>query len=727
MNRLKICTKASRRLVAIRIQASNTISMTATTEGTWEVSSPIPLNHGHFLPSALTTSSRRRLLAVEIHTQPGKVCYVRISYPGVGKATTIKGTSKILDGAFSSVDFVKKNVEGKSKTLDGALSSVDGFVKKNVEKARNKPHHHLDDSYTDDDDVLAAYQETSSITTNAEGWHPRYKVPLRIFNIVEKKKRSVVIKYMGAKKSAYREFVFESDSAMSDFCTVIERNKALMTERLKSRVESALGTDIKLQKDEKLILLIDICSGINLPCTDKIKNSDPYVVVRWNRKKIHKTDYMKTTLNPIWTLKKKSLFLWTVDALELFQSEEGLMFEVKDYDMIGGKDSMGAFEVDARTLYTSNGERLEYALKPLLGQPDYKTGKIFIRIRRATEYDIDFIMKHDRETKEVSAVGSGGEKLKNMITGTAGGIVGTAEGIVGTARVTSKKAKEGPDSGSMIYLVRPGPDPKRKDSTTWLTKEKIEEEMMHESIEWTDIGSGHLGKIFVEILSCDGLPNMDAVGVGSVKAQVLNNKTDAFISLVYEDCAARTDIIDNCLSPRWLPWSKRAFIFHTMHTSSPLFVGVFDFDRGFVNRHDQIGRVTIDLSNFYPGTTYLLEYYLFRDANFGPREAKFGTVKIRLRMELANERTLLLSNMSLPFSVNVNEGSKKEFDVIKQTVEGSVNPRKFSVVSRRLKICLGLCPWIDTLICTLAFSINIKRATSSYCDECKNFCICSYV
>jgi hypothetical protein len=124
-----------------------------------------------------------------------------------------------------------------------------------------------------------------------------------------------------------------------------------------------------------------------------------------------------------------------------------------------------------------------------------------------------------------------------------------------------------------------------------------------------------------------------------------------------------------------------------MHTSSQLFLGVFDFDRGFINSHDQIGRVTIDLSNFYPGTTYLLDYNLFRDANFGPREAKFGTVKIRLRMEMANERTLLMSNMCLPFSVNVNEGSKKEFDVIKQTVEGSFDPRHFSVVSRRL--CLG--------------------------------------
>ena len=135
----------------------------------------------------------------------------------------------------------------------------------------------------------------------------------------EGRKWSVVINYMGSKGlSSYREFVFESESAMSDFCTIIERNKALMTERLKSRVEAALGTDIKLQKDEKLTLLIDICSGTDMPCTDIGKNSDPYVVVRWNGKKIHKTEYMKSTLNPIWTLRKKSLFLWTVDALELF-------------------------------------------------------------------------------------------------------------------------------------------------------------------------------------------------------------------------------------------------------------------------------------------------------------------------------------------------------------------------------------------------------------------------
>ncbi len=141
--------------------------------------------------------------------------------------------------------------------------------------------------------------------------------------------------------------------------------------------------------------------------------------------------------------------------------------------------------------------------------------------------------------------------------------------------------------------------------------EKIEQEVMRPSYEWTDIGSGHLGKVFVEILSCDNLPNMDSVGAFDVKTGVLGNKTDPFVSLVYEDCSARTDVIDDCLSPRWMPWSKRAFIFNCMHTSSPLFLAVFDRDRVPHIDNDLIGRVTIDISNFHRGSTYVLEYNLY--------------------------------------------------------------------------------------------------------------------
>jgi hypothetical protein len=153
--------------------------------------------------------------------------------------------------------------------------------------------------------------------------------------------------------------------------------------------------------------------------------------------------------------------------------------------------------------------------------------------------------------------------------------------------------------------VRPSPDPKRKDNTTWLTKEKIEELTMDESYTWIDVGSGNLGKVFVEVLSCDNLPNMDT-------GSTFGNKTDSFVSVVYEDCFARTDVINDCLSPRWMPWSQRAFIFNMMHTSSQLFIGVFDYDGNAFNDHDFIGRVSVDLSNFQPDTVYVLKYKRIR-------------------------------------------------------------------------------------------------------------------
>jgi hypothetical protein len=52
--------------------------------------------------------------------------------------------------------------------------------------------------------------------------------------------------------------------------------------------------------------------------------------------------------------------------------------------------------------------------------------------------------------------------------------------------------------------VRPRPDPKREEDTEWLTHEQIQEECMNESTSWVDAGTGSLGKVYIEILGCDG-------------------------------------------------------------------------------------------------------------------------------------------------------------------------------------------------------------------------------
>jgi hypothetical protein len=53
--------------------------------------------------------------------------------------------------------------------------------------------------------------------------------------------------------------------------------------------------------------------------------------------------------------------------------------------------------------------------------------------------------------------------------------------------------------------------------------EDMEKEMLMDSREWIDSGTGDIGRLFVEILECKNLPNLDTGGF-------VGNKTDAFVS-----------------------------------------------------------------------------------------------------------------------------------------------------------------------------------------------------
>ncbi|KAL7547952.1 hypothetical protein ACHAWF_011221 [Thalassiosira exigua] len=627
--------------------AAANASATLKAAHVWEVSAPLPLtpsgkgqrrflpaNLGLFLPGHLFAHRRRRI-SVEVHRSESSFGSAAVRGGSSGAAAQSRGGTAVATTTASSTDDdsdplllgeaeicyvrvlerkapnpkealldplahkIKERVEGK-KIRKGTVNFFTGTIRSN----RDGGGDDSDDDSTSDLSVMRSFRESTARVGETgekgegddedeafDGWVPKYKVALRMFRVVDRKKRSVLAAFEAKGRSAYREFVFDDESDAADFCAIVDKNRALLEERTKARLTTALA-GIELKRDEELAFLFDVCSGTDLPRGDLTGESDPYVVVRFQGKRIHKTAYVSDDANPIWTLRKGALFVWKVDALDLFQSEEGLVFEVKDYDAIGSDESLGAFGVTPRTLYRWDGERREFALKPLVGERDLGRGKVSLRVRRATEHDVEFMRKYEESLAR-----------KNNLIALPNVQTGAAQKMKTMMAVHSKKEKEGPDKGKTIYLVRPGPDPKRKEETAWLTSEKIQEESMRQSYEWTDIGSGSLGKIFVEILGCDGLPNLDS--------KILGDKTDTFVSLVYEDCFARTDTVSDCLSPRWMPWTKRAFIFNMMHTSSQLFLAVFDEDCGVLNSHDLIGRVSIDISNFRPDTVYTLHYNIF--------------------------------------------------------------------------------------------------------------------
>lgn len=643
---------------------------TTTTKSvqTFDITYPLALSHkkDRYLPSKITPSNRRRRVSVEVHK-------VLPQFEEEKRTSSVSSESRgsLLSARRLSQD---ENPDTASSPeicyikilMNTAANPIETLV---FRKRKGKTDSQLDrsgqesvaDSTVCDhslveelaNSIMTEATTTNDLVNSLGDWFAKYEVPLKRFDIVEKKKRTVIVTFLFRGLQLRREFIFDSEQDANRFCQVIEREKQLLGRRAKARLDAALG-DIKLKEGERLSLLIDIVSAADLPT----KSPDPYVIARLQGKRIHKTGYISNSNNPIWTLRKGSLFVLNVDALELFEATGGLILEVKDYDAYTKHESLGAVSVSPKTLYNWNGERKEFDLKALSGETVYNEGKLVLRVRRATDHDIEFMEKYNKSKKfDIKNVTD--DLLPSLETG-------------GSALKKLIKNNKKTEMGQTKFLVRPGPDPKRKLETEWLTKEQIEEEAWKPSHSWLDIGSGNLGKVFVEVIKCDGLPNMDT-------GSAFGNLTDAFVSLVYEDCFARTHTVDDCLSPRFMPWSRRAFILHTMHTSSQLFVGVFDSDPH--SSHELLGRVSVDLTNLIPNMIYTMKYNLFNTAKCNPRGEKCGSITLRLRLELESERKLLLSNLHYPDSVYVNSDNKKDFKVMHQTVHGNVDMKKYGLAN----------------------------------------------
>ena len=229
-----------------------------------------------------------------------------------------------------------------------------------------------------------------------------------------------------------------------------------------------------------------------------------------------------------------------------------------------------------------------------------------------------------------------------------------------------------------------------------MTRTQIQQEAMKPSTHWVEASSGTIGRVYVEVIGCDGLPNMD---LWNISPQIA---PDAFACLVFEDSIVNTDVITNSRSPRWVPWCRRAFAFNMSHPSSDILLGLFDWDPEnspvqvamsvASDVHDPIARILINVSNAIPDTTYTLtvsdhelfeyenlfalltmclaQYPLYYGKSVEHRQKTRGTITVRLRKELYDNRKAAFAGAKLPTQNYISVATQNEFSVAHYTTVG---------------------------------------------------------
>lgn len=443
----------------------------------------------------------------------------------------------------------------------------------------------------------------------------------------------------------------------------------------------------------------------------------PYAIVKYGDQVILQTDTsIEPGRNPLWTISSRSLFLFSTTPHHLMKTnlEVSLWFKRKDALNISTieKVFVGRASVDGdQILSNCHEKRLVVELTDDFEDSGLgNRGKLTLRFRLGTKSDEDFlhnmykriemnqqssltglydalaastIQSEDAQAVPNHPQASHVEKDKprpvaflpteqdeTQVAGTS--FVNALSSAFTSKSYYDKKA------GTQKKRVKPHPDPDRVEETSYLSAAEIKKETMAPSKEWVEAGSGKLGKLYLEILCCKNLPNVDV-------GETVGNLTDAFVCAVYEDAMVQTPVIDDELSPHWMPWTQRAFVFGMMHPASMLYLGCFDYDLGPLTDHENIGRVAVNISNLQRDTDYTLTYNLYPSSNVTERKAN-GSITIRLRIEYFNEKEAVLAALKPRPKFHVNVQREKSLKVVHYTCFGEYgdeNEEKFDLTVTR--------------------------------------------
>jgi hypothetical protein len=440
------------------------------------------------------------------------------------------------------------------------------------------------------------------------------------------------------------------------------------------QVPSVSGTDESstMSEDEHVEILGELVGALDLVVEDDEGcELQPFCIVKFGDCVIHQSE-AEGGKSPIWTIESDSLFLLKADpesfhsnslSVHLFTTQKRTLSEVK---LFLGQVTLTSKEI----LEHCDGERFEVVVEDELGDDTGARGHLALRFRFSTPADSKFVrlwnssrIKHKKLLKALlnDEDERDGRPMASLVTETSETEVAGESFFNALSAAFAASTFFDRDSGLKKKRVKPGPDPERPETTKYLSPHELNLETRKPSSNWVEAGSGKLGRLYVEVLSCHDLPNVDV-------GEAVGNVTDSFVALVFEDAFVETPVIDDELNPRWLPWTQRAFCFGIMHPASMLYIGVFDYDLGITD-HEPIGRVAVNVSNLQRDTQYTLRYNLFKSSNVTDRTPQ-GQITIRLRIELFDEKAALLTALSPRPSFHVNVNKPKSFKVVRYVCFG---------------------------------------------------------
>lgn len=444
------------------------------------------------------------------------------------------------------------------------------------------------------------------------------------------------------------------------------------------------------------LVLAELIGARHLLVADnQASDLEPYCVVQFGSKTLHITKpLMESTKisssihDPIWSIKESPLFIVSILPNDIINNKQ-LVITIWNRRSAGKlkvskpqTDFCGKIRLKASAVVASCTEdRLEFNLIDDLGRKikgaDDKDPLLALRFRVASEADLRFVQAWNQATDAKSTV-----IPRTVLDGTGvhphehrprANLVTSLEDVE-LSEFNLRAAFSASLSSAVpkgMVRVKPCPDPDETLRTTYMTRQQVKATTKLPSKHWIEAGSGNLGRLYLEILSCHGLPNVDI-------GDALGNRTDAFVTAVYGDAMADTSVIDDELNPHWPPWTQRAFILRMMHPSQVLFIAVFGYKRGLLS-HVPIGRVEINPSNLQRDTEYHLSYSLFESSHVTDRKSQ-GTIRIRLRIEMNSERAALMAALRPCPEIYVNVRKKKALRVARYTCCGEYdNEEKFSL------------------------------------------------